>query len=177
MTEEQDKNGRVYRIRAKFRKYPCIEDSIKDHSAYLLGAMRGTAKRYAGLTKAESYQEAVHIIKAGGYATDVRYEAKICNIIERFHLDRYDGKKVPGKQITYIVQAGAFENTQKGIQNAARQLTRVRKIVSDAYPKYEDGMQKIRAGAFSNPETGKESAESVKARLESAGIECIIKER
>ena len=176
-TAEQDAKGRVYYIKAAFRKYPCIEDSIRDHSAYLLGAMRGTAKRYAGLTKAESYQEAVHIIKAGGYATDVRYEAKICNIIERFHLDRYDGKKVPGKQITYIVQAGAFENTQKGIQNAARQLTRVRKIVSDAYLKYEDGMQKIRAGAFSNPETGKESAESVKARLESAGIDAVIVER
>ena len=175
-TAEQTASGKVYYVTAAFRKYPDVEHSIMDHSCYLLGAKNGDKQRYAGLTAAKGYREAITIIKKGGYATDVKYVDKICSIIERFHLDRYDGKKVPGKQITYIVQAGAFENTQKGIQNAARQLTRVRKIVSDACLKYEDGMQKIRAGAFSDPETGKESAESVKARLESAGIECIIKE-
>ena len=37
-TQEQNKDGTYETITADFRKYPCIEDSIADHSAYLLGA-------------------------------------------------------------------------------------------------------------------------------------------
>lgn len=170
ITAEQDKAGNEYHIKAAFRKYPCVEKSIQDHSAYLLGAMKGTAKRYRGLTEAGDYREAIHIIKAGGYATDVHYESKICSIIERYGLDAYDAHKP--RKTTYIVQAGAYTDVQK----AAEALADVRKVVPDAYLRFDGGMQKIQAGAFSNPETGKESAESVKARLESAGIECIIKE-
>jgi flagellum-specific peptidoglycan hydrolase FlgJ len=175
-TAEQTAAGKVYYVTAAFRKYPDVEHSIMDHSCYLLGAKNGSKQRYAGLTAAKGYREAITIIKAGGYATDVKYVDKICSIIERYHLDRYDSQKapakIPEKAVTYIVQAGAFSNVQK----AAERLIQVRKIVPDAYLKYEDGMQKIRAGAFSNPKTGKESAESVKERLQSAGIECIIKE-
>ena len=176
-TAEQKKDGTVYYVTAAFRKYPCIEDSIQDHAAYLIGAKKdANTKRYYGLTSAANYREAIHIIKAGGYATDVRYVDKICSIIERYHLDRYDSHpevKEPEKTVTYIVQAGAFNSVQK----AEERLVKVRKIVPDAYLKYEGGMQKIRAGVYSDPETGKADAENVKARLESAGIECIIKER
>ena len=90
-TQEDDGTGRYYWITANFRKYPCVEDSIKDHSAYLLGAMNGSKKRYAGLTEAKNYREAITIIKNGGYATDTRYVSKICDIIQRYGLDKYDG--------------------------------------------------------------------------------------
>ena len=175
-TAEQTASGKVYYVTAAFRKYPDVEHSIMDHSCYLLGAKNGDKQRYAGLTAAKGYREAITIIKAGGYATDVRYVDKICSIIERYHLDRYDSQpevKDPEKTVTYIVQAGAFNSVQK----AEERLVKVRKIVPDAYRKYEGGMQKIRAGVYSDPETGKAKAENVKARLESAGIECIIKER
>lgn len=91
-TAEQTKAGETYYVTAAFRKYPCIEDSIKDHSLYLLGAMNGTKKRYEGLTGCKTYREAITLIKAGGYATDVKYVDKICNIIERFGLDKFDTK-------------------------------------------------------------------------------------
>ena len=175
-TAEQTAAGKVYYVTAAFRKYPDIEHSIMDHSCYLLGAKNGSRQRYEGLTAAKGYREAITIIKAGGYATDVRYVDKICSIIERYHLDRYDSQpevKEPEKTVTYIVQAGAFNSVQK----AEERLVKVRKIVPDAYLKYEGGMQKIRAGVYSDPETGKANAENVKARLESAGIECVIKER
>lgn len=89
-TPEQDRNGNTYYIYADFRKYPCIEDSVKDHAAYLLGAMNGSRKRYAGLTDCKDYKSAITLIKNGGYATDVSYISKICNIIQRFGLDKYD---------------------------------------------------------------------------------------
>lgn len=165
-TAEQTASGRVYYVRAKFRKYPCVEKSIQDHSAYLLGAMKGTAKRYRGLTEAGDYREAIHIIKAGGYATDVHYESKICSIIERYGLDAYDAHKP--RKTTYIVQAGAYTDVQK----AAEALADVRKVVPDAYLRFDGGMQKIQAGAFSV----KENAEKTVQELTEAGIDAFIRE-
>lgn len=89
-TAEQDANGNQYYIDADFRKYPCIVDSIDDHSAYLLGAKNGAELRYDGLKGCTDYRKAIHIIKNGGYATDVKYVDKICDIIERWNLTRYD---------------------------------------------------------------------------------------
>lgn len=83
-------NGKETTITAAFRKYPCIEDSIADHAAYLLNAMDGDKKRYKGLTKCEKPKKAIKIIKAGGYATDPAYVSKIMNIIKRFNLRQYD---------------------------------------------------------------------------------------
>ena len=113
--------GNDVTINADFRSYPCIEDSIKDHSAYLLGAMNGSKRRYAGLLNAKSYKEAITIIKNGGYATDPNYISKICSIIQRFGLDKYDaeiiGKAkedapvvVPEKKTVYRVQVGRYKS-------------------------------------------------------------------
>lgn len=114
-------NGKSVTINADFRQYVCIEESIKDHAAYLLGAMNGDKKRYAGLLEAKDYREAITIIKNGGYATDPNYISKICNIIQRFGLDKYDGKPVEPKPVvvpdedtipdtTYRVQIGMFDS-------------------------------------------------------------------
>lgn len=92
-TAEEYTVGNITYINADFRKYSCLEDSIGDHSAYLLGAMNGSKKRYAGLTDCKNYRDAITLIKKGGYATDSAYVSKICNIIERFGLDKYD--KIP----------------------------------------------------------------------------------
>lgn len=91
VTNEEYTPGVITKVTADFRKYPCIEDSIADHSAYLLGAKNGTKLRYAGLKGETDYRKAITIIKNGGYATDSKYIDKICNIIERFGLDKYDG--------------------------------------------------------------------------------------
>jgi len=99
-TAEQDKNGNVYYINAGFRKYPCIEDSIADHSAYILGAKNGSKLRYAGIKEASDYKTAASIIKDGGYATDIEYVSKLCNIIERWKLVEMTG----GKQTTITTE-------------------------------------------------------------------------
>lgn len=89
-TTEEYIIGKPTYIYADFRKYSCIEDSIGDHSAYLLGAKNGNKLRYAGLQGETDYKKAITIIKNGGYATDSSYISKICSIIERFGLDKYD---------------------------------------------------------------------------------------
>ena len=89
-TQEQNPDGSYVAITADFRKYACVEDSVADHSAYLLGAKKGRSKRYKGLVGCKDYKKAVQIIKDGGYATDLGYVNKLCNLIERFNLTQYD---------------------------------------------------------------------------------------
>lgn len=84
-------DGKTYvDMKADFRKYPCIEDSIADHSAYLLGALNGNKKRYEGLKGCTDHKKAIQIIKDGGYATDPSYVTKILNIIDKWGLKKYD---------------------------------------------------------------------------------------
>ena len=97
-TQEDDGTGKLYTITADFRKYPCVEDSIADHSAYLLGAMNGSKQRYAGLKGCTDYKKAVQIIKDGGYATSTTYVTNLCNIIERWNLTQYDVKEASGQK-------------------------------------------------------------------------------
>ena len=91
-TQEQNADGSYMTITADFRRYGCIEDSIADHSAYLLGAKNGNKLRYDGLKGCMDYRKAVQIIKDGGYATRLTYVDKLCNIIERWKLTQYDVK-------------------------------------------------------------------------------------
>lgn len=91
-TQEQNAGGSYVTITADFRKYKCVEDSIADHSAYLLGAKNGSKLRYEGLKGCKDYKKAAQIIKDGGYATSLTYVEKLCSIIERWNLTQYDAK-------------------------------------------------------------------------------------
>ena len=61
-TQEQNADGSYVTITADFRRYSCVEDSIADHSAYLLGAKNGSKLRYEGLKGCTDYKKAVQII-------------------------------------------------------------------------------------------------------------------
>ena len=126
-TPEQDAAGNTYYIYADFRAYSCVEDSIADRCAYLLGAKNGSKLRYDGIQGCKNYRDQIELIKRGGYATDVNYVDKICNIIKRFGLDKYDqvsGEILPEtpEQPWYRVrkswadaksQIGAYHNLNK----------------------------------------------------------------
>ena len=116
VTKEQDKNGNEYSVTADFRKYPCIEDSIGDHSAYLLGAKNGSKLRYDGLKGCSDYKKAIQIIKDGGYATDTKYVNKICNIIEKYDLTRfnYAGEAETTTNWYRVRKTWTDEKSQKG---------------------------------------------------------------
>ena len=89
-TGEQNTDGSYETVTADFRKYSSIEDSIADHSAYLLGAMNGSKKRYEGLAGCTDYKKAAQVIKDGGYATSLDYVQNICRVIELWNLTQYD---------------------------------------------------------------------------------------
>lgn len=115
-TQEQNADGSYVTITADFRKYACVEDSIADHAAYLLGAMNGSRKRYEGLAGCTDYKKAVQIIKDGGYATSHTYVQNLCNIIERWNLTQYNASaQNQGGNIS------GWYRVRKSWQNAASQ--------------------------------------------------------
>ena len=115
-TQEQNPDGSYETITADFRKYPCVEDSIADHSAYLLGAMNGSRKRYEGIAGMTDYKAVTQLIKDGGYATSLSYVQNLCGIIERWNLTQYDSANAAETtQIWYRVRKSwADAKSQKG---------------------------------------------------------------
>lgn len=95
-TQEWD-GSKYITITANFRKYPCLEKSIADHSAYLNGAKNGSVLRYAGLKGCKDYKKAFQIIKDGGYATAPDYVDKLCKIVDKWNLTQYDVKDSTSK--------------------------------------------------------------------------------
>ena len=94
-TQEQNADGSYETITADFRKYPCVEDSVADHSAYLLGAKNGRSLRYKGIRGMTDYKKVAQLIKDGGYATSLTYVDKLCSIIEKWNLTQYDVSETP----------------------------------------------------------------------------------
>lgn len=115
-TQEYE-NDQYVTITADFRKYPSVEKSIADHSAYLLGAKNGNKLRYDGLKDCTDYKKAVQLIKNGGYATSPTYVESICNIIERWKLTQYDAAPAEDKpaDVPFLVRVSISNlNIRKG---------------------------------------------------------------
>lgn len=85
--------GKWYTVTAKFRAYSSYQKSISDHSDYLNTAMNGASLRYRGLKGCRNYKKAFQIIKNGGYATDPQYVSKLCKIVKKYNLTKYDKMK------------------------------------------------------------------------------------
>lgn len=112
-TKEEYQAGKVTTITADFRKYASVEDSVADHSSYLLGAMNGKKKRYAGLKGCTNYKKAIQIIKKGGYATSSDYVESIYSLIRKYDLTRFDDSKE--KKTSYLVRVKIDDlNIRKG---------------------------------------------------------------
>ena len=148
----EEYSGQVVTIEADFRQYDSMEDSLADHSAYLLGARSGLSLRYEGLKDEKDPRTAIQIIKDGGHATDSSYVEKVCAIIERHDLTRFDD--IDGVEV------------EKGTSEKETEKTKKRALApdSDATLSYRDGYYRVRRswtdlddqlGAFSMLENAK----------------------
>ena len=134
-TQEQKADGSYVTVTAEFRKYANVEDSIADHSAYLLGAKNGEKLRYDGLKGCSDYKKAVQIIKDGGYATSLTYVEKLCSIVEKWKLTQYDVTAETSDVIKYY-------RVRKNWGDAASQLGAYSvfdnaKAMADKHPGYK----------------------------------------
>lgn len=157
-------------VTADFRKYPSVEDSIADHSAYLLGAMSGSKKRYEGIANMTDYKAVAQLIKNGGYATSPTYVQNLCSIIERWDLTKYDAANAnaPGSVWYRVRKIWSDAKSQKG---AFHDLNYA-KACADQNPGYsvfdEDGKaiypENVQATADKLPYTVKVSVDDLNIR-------------
>lgn len=165
-TGEQNTDGSYVSITADFRKYSSIEDSINDHSAYLLGAMNGSQKRYKGLADCTDYKKAVQIIKDGGYATSLDYVQNLCRVIEQWNLIQYDVAvaTTPTTTLYRVRKNWSDAASQKG---AFRDLGNA-KACADKNPGYfvfaEDGRVVYPTGTTFQPYTVRVSTNCLRIR-------------
>lgn len=88
LTSEQDDEGNVYTVRARFRCYESVGASLEDYADLLSNR---AVRLYQGALKsvARSSDEACEWLQ-GRYATDVLYAKKLKRIIQEYDLTRYD---------------------------------------------------------------------------------------
>ena len=134
-TREQRADRSYVAITADFRRYGCVEDSIADHSAYLLRAKNGSKLRYDGLKGCTDYKKAVQIIKDGGYATSLTYVDKLCSIIERWKLTQYDVASETSDVVKYYRVRKSWEDVKS--QLGAYTILDNAKAMADKHPGYE----------------------------------------
>ena len=133
--QEQNADGSYVTITADFRRYGCVEDSIADHSAYLLGAKNGSKLRYEGLKGCTDYKKAAKFIKDGGYATSLTYVDKLCSIIERWKLTQYDVSGESSDVVKYYRVRKSWEDVTS--QLGAYTILANAKAMADKHPGYE----------------------------------------
>ncbi|MCI7607835.1 MAG: glucosaminidase domain-containing protein [Enterocloster clostridioformis] len=164
-TQEYE-NGAYMTVTADFRKYPSVEKSIADHSAYLLGAKNGAKLRYDGLKGCTDYKKAVQIIKDGGYATSPTYVENLCSIIEKWKLTQYDVANAGTAEVWYRVRkTWADAASQKG---AFHSLANAKKCADEnaGYSVFDESGRNIHTGkqAAFQPYLVKVSASDLRIR-------------
>ncbi|MCR8997090.1 glucosaminidase domain-containing protein [Brevibacillus laterosporus] len=79
----EEEHGVKVTRRSLFRKYYNWEDSVRDHSKFLL------RPRYSKIINAD-WRDACYEIEKAGYATDSQYASKLIKRIEEYQLYKYD---------------------------------------------------------------------------------------
>ncbi len=146
-------NGKTYRKnddsrRECFRKYNNPEESYVDHSKFLT-----ERSRYNSLfdLKITDYKGWAHGLKAAGYATNPKYAKLLIDIIEEYHLYKYD------------TGAGAHED-KDALKNLVKEQL-LRDKVKKAERKAEKAARKVNKASRKAQKAAKK-AEKAKAKLE-----------
>lgn len=87
-TNEEYKPGILTTIKDNFRVYDSMEDGVKGYFDFI------SSKRYSNLKSATTPQQYLEMIKADGYATASKYVSTNMNFINKYNLEKFDGKNV-----------------------------------------------------------------------------------
>lgn len=91
MKTKENVNGKLITVDARFRAYNSWEESINDHSNFLL-----VNKRYSNLIGVTDYKTACILIKQDGYATSATYAQTLISTIEKYNLYLWDFEALSG---------------------------------------------------------------------------------
>lgn len=83
-TAENKPSGEVYCVSARFRHYDTLLEGVEGYYDFI------SAPRYSNLKNAKTAGDFASDLKADGYATAVSYVSALMNIVNRYHLTKYD---------------------------------------------------------------------------------------
>lgn len=116
-TWEQREDGVKYEIKADFRKYNSISESIIDHDNFFVST-DWRKKNYKRVLEASSYKEQALALRACGYATDLNYSSKLIRLIEEHKLYKYDKEIKMDKVSSWAKEAWDWAK-EKGITDGS----------------------------------------------------------
>lgn len=88
MMTSEHLQGMDINVSAPFRAYDNWNESIKDHTIFL---MQNSTYAEHGVFTSKTYQEQAQSLQNAGYATDPNYARSLVTLIKQYNLDRYDG--------------------------------------------------------------------------------------
>jgi flagellum-specific peptidoglycan hydrolase FlgJ len=93
-TREYDQRDGWTTVEVMFKKYNNFNESVRDHTQFLLGK-----ERYSEVFEAESFQEACRELQHAGYATDPQYADKLIGVIEENDLHTFDQEVIREREL------------------------------------------------------------------------------
>lgn len=85
-------NGEWVTINGRFAVYNSWQDSMHAHAKLLAHGTSWNPQQYAHVLSAKDYATAAKALTQDGYATDPTYAQKLIEIINTWHLNRFDRK-------------------------------------------------------------------------------------
>lgn len=83
-------NGKPQTVTGRFRVYDNWNQSIEAHAQLLAHGTDWNNMQYKEVVQANNYKQSAAGLSSDGYATDPAYAQKIIQIIEKYHLNKYD---------------------------------------------------------------------------------------
>lgn len=99
-TKEDDGKGNMYTIKGEFRWYDKPEDSVKDHSTFIISTP-WRKDYYRKAIEAKTPQEEAHAL-TGTYATDTKYGEKLIGVMNTYNLWKYGTKATENKESVIV---------------------------------------------------------------------------
>ncbi|KGN01212.1 glucosaminidase domain-containing protein [Clostridium botulinum] len=124
-------NSGIITVKQPFRIYKSWSKSIEDHAKFL-------KKEWyikAGVFTAKNFKEQIKAIFNGGYTTDPNYVNKILDLIDKYHLNKFDVKGSNNMRIDNIAVRGGHNFKALGANGIISETIEDRKV-KDAVIKY-----------------------------------------
>jgi flagellum-specific peptidoglycan hydrolase FlgJ len=90
LNTKEYENGQWIVIHGRFAVYPSWDDSIQAHTLLMVNGTTSNPNLYASVIQATNYKDAAIALQRAGYATDPNYATKLINLIDEYHLNKYD---------------------------------------------------------------------------------------
>lgn len=115
-TQEQTRAGQSFTIDAAFCAYPNVQAGIRGYYMFL------QYPRYQNLKGVTDYKQACRLIKADGWATDVKYTEKLISLIEKYGLNKYDEEVLEVVEKCKIIINGKEHTVDRILKNGTNYI-------------------------------------------------------